>query len=325
MENSLISVIVPVYNTEKYLTECVESIISQTYRNLEIILVDDGSTDLSGSICDGFAEKDSRIKVIHQENAGVSAARNHGLDECHGEYVAFVDSDDYIDRCFFSVLSGKIIETGSECAASGYLITDEHRNIKSEHNVRHQTIMSGEEALISRYKDYSQDLNLVYVNGKLYRKMLFSDIRFTENLYYEDSMIMPYWCLKCRSIVFSTYSGYFYRRNENSITANTNPDHLKKLYNDSFIIFNDHIALYNRIGNKKLCDCIENELADKIITHSIKDNIPSGLKKQTKAEFNRHYKAIIHSEISIRRKLKILFFRIAGINCTRMLYRLKNR
>ena len=101
MENALISVIVPVYNAEKYLADCVQSIISQTYRNLEIILVDDGSKDSSGSICDSFAEKDSRIKVIHQENAGVSAARNHGLDECHGEYVSFVDSDDYYSTNLF--------------------------------------------------------------------------------------------------------------------------------------------------------------------------------------------------------------------------------
>ena len=95
MEQALISVIVPVYNVEKYLPECVESIISQTYGNLEIILVDDGSTDRSGKICDEFAEKDSRIVVIHQKNSGVSAARNRGLDVCKGDYISFVDSDDY--------------------------------------------------------------------------------------------------------------------------------------------------------------------------------------------------------------------------------------
>lgn len=95
MEQALISVIVPVYNVEKYLPECVESIISQTYDNLEVILIDDGSTDRSGKICDEFAEKDSRIVVIHQKNSGVSAARNRGLDLCRGEYISFVDSDDY--------------------------------------------------------------------------------------------------------------------------------------------------------------------------------------------------------------------------------------
>lgn len=92
----LISVIVPVYNAEKFLNRCVESILAQTYSNLEVILVDDGSPDCCGVICDEFAAKDPRIRVIHQENGGLSAARNAALDVCNGDYIAFVDSDDYI-------------------------------------------------------------------------------------------------------------------------------------------------------------------------------------------------------------------------------------
>ena len=95
--NSLISIIVPVYNVEKYLNECIDSIIAQTYSNIEIILVNDGSTDASGKICDEYAEKDGRIKVIHQVNAGLSAARNAGMAVATGEYLYFVDSDDYVD------------------------------------------------------------------------------------------------------------------------------------------------------------------------------------------------------------------------------------
>lgn len=94
--NELVSIIVPVYNTGEYLAPCVESLVTQTYRNIEIILVDDGSTDGSGAVCDGFARRDSRIRVIHQTNAGVSAARNAGLDAMHGEYLLFVDGDDTI-------------------------------------------------------------------------------------------------------------------------------------------------------------------------------------------------------------------------------------
>ncbi|MDR3314701.1 MAG: glycosyltransferase, partial [Oscillospiraceae bacterium] len=91
----LISVIVPVYNVEPYLPKCLDSIVSQTYANLEIILVDDGSTDASGSICDAYAAKDERVRVIHQANGGVAAARNAGLDAAVGEYIQFVDSDDW--------------------------------------------------------------------------------------------------------------------------------------------------------------------------------------------------------------------------------------
>ena len=325
MEQALISVIVPVYNVEKYLPECVESIISQTYGNLEVILIDDGSTDRSGKICDEFAEKDSRIVAVHQKNSGVSAARNRGLDVCNGENVSFVDSDDYISADLISSFSDLLIQSGADCVAGGFIETDDKKNEKSAHAVKGQIAMDGWESLITRYTDYRFELNLNNVWGKLFRKEIFSDIRFTEKMFFEDILIMPYWCMKCNKIVYTPYTGYYYRRNENSTTMNRNPEHLKKLYNDSFTIFNTHIALYEKCGNTKLRNCIENELADKIITHSINGTIPAGLEKWTKSEFNRHYKAIMNSGISPGRKAKMTFFRIAGIRCSRFLCRLRRR
>ena len=100
-----ISVIVPVYNTEKYLDRCIQSILAQTYTDFELLLVDDGSTDSSGAICDKYAEQDSRVRVFHKENGGVSSARNQGLDNAKGEWITFVDSDDWVDREFFNILS----------------------------------------------------------------------------------------------------------------------------------------------------------------------------------------------------------------------------
>ena len=122
MKREFISVIVPVYNVEYYLKQCLDSIVNQTYRNLEIILVDDGSTDSSGDICDEYAQIDARIKVIHKENGGLSSARNAGLDVCTsgGELIAFVDSDDWLELDMFEVLYTNLKEKNVDIACVGY-------------------------------------------------------------------------------------------------------------------------------------------------------------------------------------------------------------
>ena len=120
MKEELISVIVPIYNVEQYLEKCIESIISQTYKNLQIILIDDGSNDKSGKICNKYAEKDKRVVVIHKENAGVSEARNTGLDNAKGEWITFVDADDWIEEEYCQRLYNLVIETNSDVALCGY-------------------------------------------------------------------------------------------------------------------------------------------------------------------------------------------------------------
>lgn len=120
MEKSMVSVIVPVYNAETYISKCVESILAQTYKNLEIILVDDGSTDSGPLLCDNFADKDDRIKVIHKKNAGVSSARNSGLDAAKGEYIAFVDSDDWIEPEMYEKLVENMEKNEVDAVFCGY-------------------------------------------------------------------------------------------------------------------------------------------------------------------------------------------------------------
>lgn len=125
MRKPLISIIVPVYNVERYLNKCLDSIIHQTYNNLEIVLVDDGSTDWSGLICDAYATKDNRVTVIHKENNGLSAARNIGLEYSHGELIGFVDSDDYVDRQMYEILLRQLEEDKSDIAICDYMRVDE--------------------------------------------------------------------------------------------------------------------------------------------------------------------------------------------------------
>ena len=116
MKEPLISIIVPVYNVQKYIGKCIDSILSQTYLNIELILVDDGSSDASGRICDEYGKRDGRIRVIHQENEGVSSARNHGMEEAQGEYLCFVDADDWIPKYSVKQLATRIIASGSDLA-----------------------------------------------------------------------------------------------------------------------------------------------------------------------------------------------------------------
>ena len=120
-DKPLISVIVPIYNTEKYLKKCLDSIINQTYKNLQIILIDDGSGDNSGEICDEYATKDSRIQVIHKQNAGVTAARNDGLDMATGDYIGFVDSDDWIEPNMYEEMMANLIKTGADFVHTGFI------------------------------------------------------------------------------------------------------------------------------------------------------------------------------------------------------------
>ena len=123
--NELISVIVPVYNVEDYLCQCLDSILRQSYKNLQIILVDDGSTDQSGKICDEYGKKDKRIEIIHKANGGLSDARNVGLASATGKFIAFVDSDDYIADTLYETLLGKIRLSNAPIAMCGFWAVDE--------------------------------------------------------------------------------------------------------------------------------------------------------------------------------------------------------
>ena len=118
----LISIIVPIYNVEKYLSRCINSVLSQTFPDFELLLIDDGSTDKSGYICDGYAQKDSRIKVFHIENGGVSAARNYGLDNARGEWITFVDADDWIDKDMYYKLYNEAILSEADIVICDFYI-----------------------------------------------------------------------------------------------------------------------------------------------------------------------------------------------------------
>ena len=180
----LLTVIVPIYNVEKYLRRCIDSILVQTYGKLEIILVDDGSTDRSGKICDEYAKKDQRIKVIHKMNGGSADARNTGLENATGEFIGFVDSDDYILPEMYEVLYNACIEYGVALSMCGRKVCSEiDGTIRSRFVMEQAVRLEAKEAIASLLSDDKCDSASW---DKLYRRELFSDIRYPAGILFDD-------------------------------------------------------------------------------------------------------------------------------------------
>lgn len=249
MKKELISVVVPVYNVEKYLDKCIESIENQTYTNLEIILVDDGATDNSGRICDAYAQKDERIFVLHQKNGGRAAARNAGMERATGEYLMFVDGDDWIDNdCLEEVY--KFFENDTE------MVVFRERSIYADRiegngSDTYKQFVGSEplEFYINGYNDFQAATS---VCGKLYKKSLLQDIRFEEGRYYEDIMFVTRVYAACRNCFYLDKAYYNYNiATDNSITA---MGAIEVTFRDEIPLFHEKELFLKNIGREDLAD-----------------------------------------------------------------------
>lgn len=214
----LISVIIPVYNVEKYVVRCIESILGQTYEKLEIILVDDGSTDQSGRICDHYAEIDMRIKVIHKANGGLSEARNYGIENSTGEYLSFIDSDDYVSQYFVECLYQAIKDQKTEIATVTHgaeFWEEEYQEVHfTEKNVPWQSVdMPVDEIL----KDILYQNTPTGIQWRLYKKRIFEDIRFPVGYLYEDLATSYKLFMKVDRVAVTEETLYAYRLRSDSI------------------------------------------------------------------------------------------------------------
>ncbi len=215
MEKPLISVIIPCYKVEQYLHKCIDSILIQSYTNIEIILIDDGSPDQSGHICDMYAQKDSRIKVIHKSNGGLSDARNKGIDIAHGEYLTFIDSDDYISKDYIEVLYNLLKENNAQISICLPCCIDINGKVISKKiKVNEKKTFNSDEALISMF--YQKDFD-TSAWGKLYHNSLFKEIRYPLHILYEDLPTTYRLIQLCKTIVLTTQQNYFYLIRDNSI------------------------------------------------------------------------------------------------------------
>lgn len=242
----LVSVIVPVFNAEKYLHKCINSILHQTYQKIELILIDDGSTDSSSKICDLYSQNDVRVKVIHQKNAGQAAARNRGIEESNGDFIMFADNDDYLDEKLIENLSDSIQITGADMAGGVLSFCDEggklYESLKPCVDVRKK--QNNIDALMSYYTGNISGAWYIYVWGKLYRKSVFENIRFIEGIKWEDLQIMPHILLNCSTITFDNTVRYYYLQRSSSDGKDGKNADIK--YKSSFIIWEDHLKLYRQ-------------------------------------------------------------------------------
>jgi glycosyltransferase involved in cell wall biosynthesis len=346
MEKNLISVIVPVYNTSEYLERCINSIRNQKYTNLEIWLIDDGSTDNSLEICRNFAKLDSRIQVLSKENGGQSSARNLGLNHIHGQYVGFVDSDDWIDEDFFYILYKNIIMYDADVSAVDYYITDGQKFDLSQ---SHETIeqWSANEAI-----DYfvRQTKTNVAVWNKLYKSSLLESARFKEGQFYEEYYFQFLALKSANRIVNSNRKLYYYfQRSDSTVhikTAQKEMDNILAFYDCCKIVdgtfplerkiceslmaehlyffyscekFNAEVRrkYYDILQSidvlfkgKNWIECMENQLGIIVYSRQYHNNSLSDMeKKQLQKDFRWGYKNYL-KRYSITQRIKYLLYYI---------------
>lgn len=211
----MISIIIPVYNAVNYLTETVESILSQTYRDFEVIIVDDGSTDGSGELCDRLTMRDSRIIAVHKENGGVASARNRGLDEAKGDYIGWVDSDDIISPHMYGIMHDAAVRYDADVVQCSH--TRDIQKLQNEipDELPELEVLNNIESLKRIYRCHYTNACALW--SKIYRRSLFDDLRFTEGTAFEDDEIVPQLIEKSKKTVFFELPLYCYIKRENSI------------------------------------------------------------------------------------------------------------
>ncbi|WP_160689425.1 glycosyltransferase [Clostridium sp. C2-6-12] len=244
--NDLISIIVPVYNVEKYLPQCINSLINQTFKNLEIILVDDGSLDTSGEICDEFSKIDNRIIVIHKENNGLSSARNAGLEIAKGDYIGFVDSDDWLDENMYEILFKLIKDNDSDISCCKFFkAADSDEKIPIINNEIIQSF-TNIEGLNNFYTDlYTQT---VVAWNKLYNRNLFDNIVYPTGKIHEDEGTTYKLFYKANKITYTNKPLYYYRTTPDSIT--TRKFNKKRL--DIIDVYDEKIEFIRTINNEPI-------------------------------------------------------------------------
>ena len=266
----LISIIVPLYNSGKYVGECIESLISQTYKNIEIILVDDGSTDNAGKICDEYAQKDDRIIVIHKENTGVADSRNRGLDIAKGDFIHFADSDDVMNKRLIEILHDVSVKNDADYVFSDFTKFYENDEVPLKDINEYEIEERDKYYILELYyrQGHDHEINVI-PTCKLYRRELFDGIRFPVGRKGEDELTNYKIIYKSHKIIEVKESLYCYRRYPGSLSSDwhTKPRHYMVQ------AFKEEIEFFENKKDERVIPMIVKRLLDELI-HNYKFHLP---------------------------------------------------
>jgi glycosyltransferase involved in cell wall biosynthesis len=325
MKKPKISIIVPVYNLESYLEDCLDSILNQTFRNIEVILVNDGSIDVSGFICDAYAKKDERVRVIHKEYGGVSSARNIGVKVAKGEFIGFVDGDDRIHEDMYKVLYDLCQKTNSDISICklGREIEGKLINGHGEQFVKE---MDNFEAMKQMFQGEIYRFSLC---NKLFRNSCFSNnTMFPLGRIHEDLATTYLLFSKARKVIYTNYIGYIYVKRENSI--------LTSIYNekrlDAYYAWDEILMFTNRYYNRLspvVSKCFAYWVLDNInyINNQVEDDQKRKEYMFTIQKYTKRYSDLVHKHTQLSKRCKIIFLllnkSVKMLNLTLKLSKLK--
>ena len=303
MNNPKVSIIVPCYKVEQYLPTCIESVLHQSYENWELILVDDGSPDKCGEICDEYAEKDHRIRVVHKQNSGVAAARNVAIDLVEGEYTSFLDGDDFLHEDYIKDLIELSLKYRADIVQCGFI-----QGNKTEFpQYSKQTTVK----VFTSHDIFIADAAKIIVWGKIYKTEILKNIKIPEGRYFEDDWVTWRWYYSAKKIVVTSRPYYYYTFNAMSTMAQH-----KKKPNLSFIeAYEDRITFFKQTSECDLEECSHRQLCKALFLSFMNPMLTKEQKQMILLKFRESWKKIRHSSVvSFKpRLIFIVFDRFPGL------------
>ncbi len=283
----MISIIIPIYNAENFLSKCIESILRQTYTDFELYLVDDGSTDNSGILCDEYALKDNRIKVLHCTNGGAAKAREKAREVCHGEYICFVDADDYISEDFLDKLYNDIARENADISCCRTMQIDGDKQSLCDRFTEYE-IIADKGRFIKDYID-NKDLYNKVLWAKMFKRDLIDELHIKPLVFYEDTTFMYEAFLKAKKVILDPFVGYYYYRNDDSITRKNISKEKEAL------VSLDHIFAFEAVANlAKEADSTYSAIANREYANSIIAAISRMVKCKKKPLYFEKYDFVVY-------------------------------